>query len=62
MDGVWDIDTNGAITSGEEVAIHAANTVSVTDGTADMILGAQVGQAEETADGVGGKIQVRLRG
>ena len=62
MDGVWDIDTTGsAINAGAIVSIAGANSVAVTTGTADVITGGNVGQAEETRD-TDNRIQVRLRG
>ena len=62
MDGVWAIDTTAAgITAGAIVSIGGANTVAVSVGTADMVVGSNVGQAEETRDG-DNRINVRLRG
>lgn len=62
MDGLWDIDTTAAaITAGAIVSIGGANTVAVSTGTADVVAGSNVGQAEETRD-TDNRIQVRLRG
>ena len=62
MDGVWDIDcTAAAINAGAIVSIAAANQVAVSTGTADVITGGNVGQAEETRD-TDNRVQVRLRG
>ena len=62
MDGVWDIDTTAAgINAGAIVSIAAANQVAVTTGSADVITGGNVGQAETTRSGTN-RIRVRLRG
>jgi len=62
MDGVWEIDTTAAgITSGGIVSIGGANQVAASVGTNDMVVGSNVGQAEETRDG-DNRINVRLRG
>ena len=62
MDGLFDIDTTAAaITAGAIVSIGGADQVAVSTGTADVVAGSNVGQAEETRDG-SNRIQVRLRG
>lgn len=62
MDGVWAIDTTAAaITSGGIVSIGGANQVAESVGTADMVAGSNVGQAEEDRD-ANDRINVRLRG
>ena len=62
MDGVWEIDTTAAaITSGGIVSIGGANQVAASVGTADMVAGSNVGQAEETRT-ASDRINVRLRG
>ena len=62
MDGLFAIDTTAAaITAGAIVSIGGADQVAVSTGTADVVAGSNVGQAEETRDG-SNRIQVRLRG
>jgi len=63
MDGLWDIDTTAAaITAGAIVSIAGANQVAVSSGTADVVAGANVGQAEETRSDATDRINVRVRG